>query len=237
MVKKMGKNIDKNIIEQIPVLYAELKTKAAVAKQLGISTATVTKYLIAYECTEVIEKPKKARVKVTDELINQINELYAQCKNMAQVAKQLNISSTTVKNHLNEENLKVISQQNDDRDALWYYIYKLFGSLDDEKPVSDWNITQMNKFKKQGISYKGQLLTLMYFYEVKKNSTEKANGSIGIIPFVVEEARAYYQKIEDKQNKIEQSIKEQLEKDRIEIKYNPNDYIGRKKKKIDLDSI
>lgn len=33
------------IIEQIPVLYAELKTYTAVSKKLGISASTVSKYV------------------------------------------------------------------------------------------------------------------------------------------------------------------------------------------------
>lgn len=33
------------IIEQIPILYAELKTYTAVAKKLGISASTVSKYV------------------------------------------------------------------------------------------------------------------------------------------------------------------------------------------------
>lgn len=234
----MGKHIDKEIVEKIPILYDQLKSKAAVARELGISTNTVTKYLVAYECGEIIEK-NKPRVKITEEIIEKINQFYTETKNMSEVARRLGISTTTVKNHLNEENLKIISQQNDDRDALWYYIYRLFGPSNDTKPVSDWNITQMSKFKNQGYTYKGQLLTLKYFFEIKKSDLKKANGSIGIIPFVYSDAQKYYQNIEDKQNQIEEAIKEQLAKDRIEIQYNPNDYIGRKKnkKKIDLDTI
>ena len=141
--------------------------------------------------------------------------------------------------YLSEENLNLSKQQNDDRDALWYYIYRLFGQATEEKPVSDWNITQMMKFKKQGMPYRGQLLTLKYFYEVKKNSIKKANGSIGIIPFVYEEARQYYAKLEQKQKEIGEMIQRQLEKDRIEIKYSPSDYIGKKKRKkpINLDTV
>jgi len=41
--------------------------------------------------------------------------------------------------------------------------------------------------------YRGQLLTLKYFYEIKRNSTKKSNGSIGIIPFVFAEAKLYYE--------------------------------------------
>ena len=40
----MGKKIDEAIIEQIPVLFEELKNKAEVARRLGISPASVNKY-------------------------------------------------------------------------------------------------------------------------------------------------------------------------------------------------
>ena len=173
----MGAKLSNDIISQIPVLYEQLNNKSEVARQLGISVASVNKYLTIIDAAPV---EKKNRAKVTPELIEKINNLYLKCKNMAEVARQLNISTTTVKNHLSKENLNLSKQQNDDRDALWYYIYRLFGQATEEKPVSDWNITQMMKFKKQGMPYRGQLLTLKYFYEVKKNSIKKANGSIGM---------------------------------------------------------
>jgi hypothetical protein len=158
---------------------------------------------------------------------------------MSQVARELNISASTVKNHLNEENLKAMQSQNDDRDALFYYIYKLFGQYSEDYPVSKWNITQMQKFRSQGYPYRGQLLTLQYFYDIKKNSTKKSNGSIGIIPFVFDESRSYYQKQAKRADEIGEAIQRQLEQDRIEIKYNPSDYFNSKKKKktIDLNSI
>ena len=157
---------------------------------------------------------------------------------MSQVARELGIAPSTVKKYLSEENLKLIDQMNDDRDALFYYIYHLFGQYTDENPVNPWNITQMQKFKMQGMPYQGQLLTLKYFYEVLGNTTEKSRGSIGIIPFVYEQARIYYEKQANKADQITKLIQKQLEQDRIEIKYNPNDYFGRKKKKtIDLNSI
>ena len=46
------------------------------------------------------------------------NEKYKSYKNMAQVAKELGISSTTVKNHLSEENLKLKEKVNDDREFI-----------------------------------------------------------------------------------------------------------------------
>ena len=185
-----------------------------------------------------LKSQRKKRVKVDDELVEKINQLYRSYKNMAQVAKELGISSSTVKNHLTEENLKLKDKVNDDRDALWYYIYRLFGP-DGDKPVSDWNVTQMQKFNRMGMGDRAQLLTLKWFYEIKKNPIKKEYKTIGIIPYVYDEAALYYKTQDARVKEIEEAIEKQLEQDRIEIQYNPNDYIGKKKKKklIDLDSI
>ena len=233
----MAKRIDQKTIEQIPILYEQLKNKAEVARQLGISAASVNKYLAIYNGAPV-EVTNKKRVKVDEELVQKINELYKSCKNMSQVAKELGISPSTVKNHLTEENLKLKDKLNDDRDALWFYIYKLFGP-DDDKPVSDWNVTQMQKFNRMGMGYRAQLLTLKWYYEVKKNPVKKEYKTIGIIPYVYDQAALYYKKQESKAKEIAEAIEKQLEQDRIEIQYNPSDYIGTKKKKklIDLDSV
>lgn len=236
----MAKKISDEIINQIPILYEQLKNKSEVARQLGISAATVNKYLtVIAAAPQEVKKERKKRVKVTDELIQQINEEYTKLKNMKKVAEITGVSTATVKKYLSEENLLLSKTLNDDRDALWYYIYRLFGQYSDDKPVSDWNVTQMMKFKNQGMTYKGQLLTLKYFFEIKKSSVEKSNGSIGIIPWIYSEAAEYYAQKEKEQKAISDAIKAQLEKDRVEIKYNPSNYINKKKKKkeIDLNSI
>ena len=41
----MAKKISDEVINQIPILYEQLKNKSEVARQLGISAATVNKYL------------------------------------------------------------------------------------------------------------------------------------------------------------------------------------------------
>ena len=52
---------------------------------------------------------------------------------------------------------------------------------------------QLKKYKEeQGYSYTGILKSLIYFYEVKANSTDKANGSLGIVPYVYQDAYNYY---------------------------------------------
>ena len=41
-------------------------------------------------------------------------------------------------------------------------------------------------------TYSGIRRSLEYFYEIKKNPIEKANGGIGIVPWIYEEAKQYY---------------------------------------------
>ena len=43
-----------------------------------------------------------------------------------------------------------------------------------------------------GYKYKGIQLTLEYFFELKGNLVSKAQGGIGIVPYVYEEAKQYY---------------------------------------------
>jgi len=126
----MSRKISEDIINKIPLLYKQYGVKKKVAEELGISVSTVSKYLTLFEAApqeDKVKEEKKAKIKVTDELIQKINDEYAICKNMSQVARNLGISPSTVKKYLNEDNLKLKSSLNDDRDALWYYIFRLFG--------------------------------------------------------------------------------------------------------------
>lgn len=240
----MGK-ISPEIIKQIPILFSQIGNKSEVARQLGISVGSVNKYLSLYEAgalNQPINKEKEKRkepVKITPELIEKINKEYEECLNKAEVARRLGISSGTVHKYLTDVNKKKGQYQWDDRDALFFYIFRLFGQNSEDEPVSNWNLIQMEKFKKQGISYRAQLLTLKYFYEVKRHTTEKSNNSIGIISYVVSEAQLYYETQAAREKEILEAIQKQLEKDRVEIKYNPSDYIGKRKKKklIDLNTI
>lgn len=226
----MGKKIDNEIIEKIPILYEELKSKKKVAEELGISTSSVNKYLVLSGVP--VRKRKPVRI-FTKEEIEEINRLYSECLNQTQVSKAMGISVQQVKNNLNETNLKLNEKEYDYRDALFFYVYKLFGHNSDEYPVSEWNLTQMSRFKKQGISYRTQLLSLMYFYEVERNSIEKAKGSIGIIPHIIDRAKLYYNNLVEKQDEFNRQIERQLEQDRIMIPIIPiNHYNKSRKKKI-----
>lgn len=47
----------------------------------------------------------------------------------------------------------------------------------------------------QGYTYTGMLQSLQYFFTIQGHSTEKANGGIGIIPYVYEDAYTYFYNI------------------------------------------
>ena len=74
--------------------------------------------------------------------------------------------------------------------------------------------TTVKEFKETyDYSYSGMLKTLIWFYEIKGNSIEKANGGIGIIPFVYKDALNYYYNVymaqmANKEVKYKPAIKE-----------------------------
>lgn len=61
----------------------------------------------------------------------------------------------------------------------------------------------MNSYRSKNYTYTGMLKTLKYFYEVRGNSIEKAEGGIGIIPWVYDEAFTYWVAIWEAKQKHE----------------------------------
>ncbi len=64
--------------------------------------------------------------------------------------------------------------------------------------------------KKPFYSAKGIYFALRYFYGVKKGDTSKANGGIGIIPYIYDESKEYWYKVEDEQKGTVAAIEEQM---------------------------
>lgn len=91
-----------------------------------------------------------------------------------------------------EKNQITKSQNELDYDALVSYIEKLFGvgyvSAKVAKQIKDFRETY-------GYTYSGILGTLVYWYEVKQATLDKANRGIGIVPYIYEQAKEYYAKI------------------------------------------
>lgn len=103
----------------------------------------------------------------------------------------------------------------DDRRNLFDYCCYIWG-LKAPGPV----ITrQAKQFKEKGLTYKGMLLTLKYFYETQRNDRTKYKGkeTIGIIPYVYDEAKSYYESLEKKKAElVNETVTQEIE--RIVIK-------------------
>lgn len=93
-----------------------------------------------------------------------------------------------------------------DAEKLNIYIMKLF----------DWDYVhprvkrQISDYiEEYNFTYSGIQKSLEYFYHVKGNSLEKANGGIGIVPYIYQDAYNYYYALwEAKQKNIGIKIKE-----------------------------
>lgn len=92
------------------------------------------------------------------------------------------------------------SQEEKDLKSLEEYIKKMFN----EDYINARIRQQIKRMKEQyNFTYSGILKSLIYFFEVKKNPIEKANGGIGIVPFVYNEAYNYYYNLHLAQQKNE----------------------------------
>ena len=79
------------------------------------------------------------------------------------------------------------TQEEKDYETLVDYIKQLFGNPNPRV----WK--QLKEYKEQyNYTYSGIYKTLIWWYEIKHNDIEKANGGIGIVPFVYNDATQYY---------------------------------------------
>ena len=102
---------------------------------------------------------------------------------------------------MSEDEKKI--QENKDREELYDYIMKLFNiSFVDPKIQK-----QIKKYiEENNYTYSGIKKALVYFFEIKGNSVEKANGGIGIVPYVYTQAYNYYYSLWLAQQKNEDKI-------------------------------
>lgn len=96
-------------------------------------------------------------------------------------------------------------KQVDHRDELKKYILNMF----DYKGLGPKINSQLKKYTEElNFTYGGILKALKYFYDIKGNSLAKANGGIGIVPYVYEEANNYFNKKELRDKMIDRRINE-----------------------------
>ena len=115
-----------------------------------------------------------------EDKIDLINETYLKTLNYEKTAKIIGCTSSTVKRYLTDESLKKGEEKMQDWDALYFYVYRLFGHHSEDEPVSMHNITQMHRYFDKGMTYRGQLLTLKYFYEVQKKPVKPQYKTVGM---------------------------------------------------------
>lgn len=97
------------------------------------------------------------------------------------------------------------TQEERDRLALVEYLLKIFKTARLNPAV----FMLMKKYKEQySFTYKGMLYALKYHLEIRNNPIDKMNGSIGILPYIYNEAYEYYLKIETKKTKIENILQQ-----------------------------
>lgn len=121
-----------------------------------------------------------------------------------------------------------------ERKQLVDYICELFNY----KKPSVKIYQQMSNYYERGVSYSDMLLALKYFYEIKKGDINKSQGGIGIIPYVLEEAKEFVtlEKIEQDKlvKKFENSTLEQKETKIIHVAEQHN---NKQRKNIDINML
>ena len=81
------------------------------------------------------------------------------------------------------------TQDEIDYEALTNYIKQKFNM----QTISAKITRQITDYKKQyNFTYSGMLKSLMWWFDVKHNSTEGTNGGIGILPYIYHNAETYY---------------------------------------------
>lgn len=99
----------------------------------------------------------------------------------------------------NEEAKKTKVQK--DKANLEAYIKELFNI----KALTPKIKRQIDDYtKNKNYTYSGIHKTLKYFFEIRGNSIEKANGGIGIVPFVYDDAFNYWRAIWEAKERNEQ---------------------------------
>lgn len=90
-----------------------------------------------------------------------------------------------------------------DKEALNNYIMKLFNTSYVDARIQKQIKQYVDEYN---FTYSGIQKALTYFFEIKGNSLEKANGGIGIVPYVYKNAYNYYYALWQAQQKNEDKV-------------------------------
>lgn len=75
---------------------------------------------------------------------------------------------------------------------------------------------QRQRFIKEGMTNEEIYLSLVYYFDITKGSIEKADGRIGIVPYVKEEALHYYKDQKEKEKMLTAALSQKKKKYKID---------------------
>lgn len=110
------------------------------------------------------------------------------------------------------------TKEEKDKEQLEKYIKELFGYK--QLPIKVKK--QIKQYKEEfDYSYSAIYKTLRYWFEVRKGEIEKANGGVGIVPYVIDEARNYWLDIMQAQELNKELVKKDLSIKSVEVHVSP----------------
>lgn len=113
------------------------------------------------------------------------------------------------------EKVPMKKPENKDLTALKAYAKELLGESYNPARVS----SQIKKFHDQfDYSYSGMLKALKWFYEIEKNPIYKANGGLGIIPYIYQDAFNYFYNLYQAEQNLTNGLQYKKVTKEIEIK-------------------
>lgn len=98
-------------------------------------------------------------------------------------------------------------QNKKDEGQFFSFVKKIYGTDYNYKMIE----TQAKRMMKDyGYTWSGMAGTLYWFYIINKGSIEDGNGGIGIIPYVYDEAKKYFERIArvEESNKMVKNMRE-----------------------------
>lgn len=98
---------------------------------------------------------------------------------------------------------KSVAQEALDKEELEKYIMGLFKTSFVDPRIQKQIKQYHDEYQ---YTYSGMRKALIYFYEVKGNSLEKANGGIGILPYIYKKAHDYYYALWQAQQKNDAKV-------------------------------
>lgn len=120
-----------------------------------------------------------------------------------------------------------------ERDRVCKYICYIYNL----KVPGPRNYALLKKYIEEGYTYKGIFYSLKYFYEIQKADKAKAKESIGIVPFIYEEAQKYFEELENKQAKVKTVVSQIDAADKLNVTVSTKINKPKSRKEYNLDDL